>query len=955
MSIYKRSVKSLATFLAVAVMAGGMPVSALAETNEETAKVTSESVNEVTAEATNEIVDEVTAEVTNEIVDEATTKLENDVEANGTADVSGLDWEIVGTTLTIKSNAGTSDWQDNGRKLYYSIIERVVLQDEVGWINSEEFSDCSKLSSIKISDKVSTIPSSAFESCTSLTSVDIPEGVSDLSAAAFGYCTSLTDINVNNNNSTYCSIDGIVYSKDTETLICYPVGKTAKKFTIPNAVKSIGEFAFYQNNTLCNIEIQGGVSSIEHGAFWKCLALESINLPKSLISIKNGAFFQCGIFNIEIPENVENIEVGAFSACIRLTEINVNNNNAVYYSIDGVLYEKNTKKLLRYPAGKADIEFTVPSGTCSISEFAFSTCTKLSQIVIPESVSSIGNYAFDRCIGMKQITFLSKIPPDIGKKIFSSAFNMSVIYVPSTSVDNYKEVENLSTYVDSIQDNINSTVTVNQGSGSGNYDRYSTVTIEANPDTQERVFQSWSCSDGVVLADASIRKTTFTMPGNDVTVTANYINYYPVTIDKGTIPTSYYKEGDTVTITANLALDGQEFTNWTTNDGITFANASSLTTTFTMPAKSVTITANYKASKVEVTGMTLSQTSADLKAGNSVTLSATITPSNATNSSMTWSSNNTDIAIVDQSGTITAKGVGSAVITVTSNSNASVSATCMVNVAPNIVTATGLELNPTNIDLKVGNTETVSAAITPSNATDASVTWSSSDTDIATVDENGMLTGKGIGSANITATSNSNTTLTATCSINVSIGKVDGLTAKKNKTTSITLTWNKQNNVKGYVIYRYDSAKKKYVKISTIKKASTVTYTDKKLSVSSTYQYKVRAYVKVGKKTKYGSYSDILKTATISKKAVLSVKAGSKKATLTWDKVSSVSGYEIYMSTNKKSGYSKIKTLSSKKTNYTKKKLLKGKTYYFKIRTYKKVAGVKLYSSYSSVKKVKVK
>ncbi|MFA9375110.1 MAG: fibronectin type III domain-containing protein, partial [Lachnotalea sp.] len=169
------------------------------------------------------------------------------------------------------------------------------------------------------------------------------------------------------------------------------------------------------------------------------------------------------------------------------------------------------------------------------------------------------------------------------------------------------------------------------------------------------------------------------------------------------------------------------------------------------------------------------------------------------------------------------------------------------------------------------------------------------------------------------------------------------------------LTWEKQNNVKGYVVYRYDSAKKKYVKIATIKKASTVTYMDKKISVATTYQYKVRAYEKVGKKTKYGSYSNILKTATISNKAVLSIKAGSKKATLTWDKVSSVSGYEIYMSTNKKSGYSKIKTVNSKTTMYTKKKLTKGKNYYFKIRTYKKVAGIKIYSSYSSVKKIKIK
>lgn len=867
MSFYKHSVKVLAALLSVAILAGGMPVSAATETNEEKQEIISfadlpeeitnqsvlygtalEKLNlpgtlNVTLQLTTEeeeiatqgttteqeilvnwessplydsktsgtycfipVIEnldskvelpEITVTVEDEIKIEKVDLQQNGVEANGTADVSGLDWEIIGTTLTIKSNKGTSDWEENGIKIYKSLIERVVLQDDVSWINSEEFSDCSKLSSIKISNKVSTIPSSAFKYCTSLTSVDIPEGVSDLNATAFTYCNSLTDINVNNNNSTYCSIDGIVYSKDTETLICYPAGKTAKEFNLPNGVKRIGEWAFSYNRTLNKIEIPEGLNSIEHGAFLQSLSLKSINLPKSISSIGNTAFYQCGILSIEIPENLVNIGVEAFSACTRLTEINVNNNNAVYYSIDGVIYEKDTKELLNYPAGKTDIEFTVPSGTCSISGSAFSACAMLTQIVIPESVSSIGNYAFDRCFGMTQITFLSKIPPDMGKKIFLYASKMSDIYVPSTSVDNYKAVENLSTYVDMIQENNNSNVTVNQGSGSGNYDKYATVTIEANPDTQERVFQSWSCSDGVVLADFSNRKTTFTMPGNDVTVTAN-----------------------------------------------------------------------YKSLKVKATAMTLNKKKADLKFGYTVALNA---------------------------------------------------------------------------------------SITPANATDKSVTWSSSNTAIATVDKNGKVTGKGIGKATITATSNGNIALKATCSIQVSIGKVKSLKAKKNKTTSITLTWNKQKHVKGYVVYRYDSAKKKYVKIATIKKASTTTYTDTKRKAATTYQYKVRAYATVAKKTKYGSYSSILKTATASQKPSVKAKARSKKTTLTWGKVKSVSGYEIYMSTKKSSKYSKIKTVSSKSTKYTKTKLKKGKTYYFKIRTYKKVNGIKIYSSYSSVKKVKAK
>jgi hypothetical protein len=82
-------------------------------------------------------------------------------------------------------------------------------------------------------------------------------------------------------------------------------------------------------------------------------------------------------------------------------------------------------------------------------------------------------------------------------------------------------------------------------------------------------------------------------------------------------------------------------------------------------------------------------------------------------------------------------------------------------------------------------------------------------------------------------------------------------------------------------------------------------------------------------------------------------KSGSKSVKVTWQKVSNVSGYQIYMSTKKKSGYKKIKTVSSKKSSYTRGKLKKKKRYYFKVRSYKTVSGKKYYSAFSSAKSIK--
>ena len=82
-------------------------------------------------------------------------------------------------------------------------------------------------------------------------------------------------------------------------------------------------------------------------------------------------------------------------------------------------------------------------------------------------------------------------------------------------------------------------------------------------------------------------------------------------------------------------------------------------------------------------------------------------------------------------------------------------------------------------------------------------------------------------------------------------------------------------------------------------------------------------------------------------------KSGKNGIKITWNKVSGISNYQIYMSTKSKSGFKKIATVSASKTSYTKTKLKKGKRYYFKIRTAKKVSGAYYYSSYTAVKSAK--
>lgn len=100
-----------------------------------------------------------------------------------------------------------------------------------------------------------------------------------------------------------------------------------------------------------------------------------------------------------------------------------------------------------------------------------------------------------------------------------------------------------------------------------------------------------------------------------------------------------------------------------------------------------------------------------------------------------------------------------------------------------------------------------------------------------------------------------------------------------------------------------------------------------------------------------------VKKTTVTKPKATTIKSlkksGKKAVKITYKKVSGVSGYQIYMSTKKKAGFKKIATLSSKKSSYTKGKLKKGKKYYFKVRTMKKVSGKYRYSSFSKVRSIK--
>lgn len=166
---------------------------------------------------------------------------------------------------------------------------------------------------------------------------------------------------------------------------------------------------------------------------------------------------------------------------------------------------------------------------------------------------------------------------------------------------------------------------------------------------------------------------------------------------------------------------------------------------------------------VNVEGVTLNKNSMTLVEEESETLIVNITPNNADNKTCSWSSSNPNIAKVDETGKVTAIKKGETTITVTTL-DGNKTASCHVTVEAKYIAATNIKLSDTSISLHAGESYKVTAEVTPQDATDKTITWSSSDETIATVDDQGNIKALIIGNAKITASIEKGT-IKATCDV----------------------------------------------------------------------------------------------------------------------------------------------------------------------------------------------
>lgn len=290
--------------------------------------------------------------------------------ANGS---DNLSWVLEDGVLTISGEGNMGCYHGNVTSMHPPWWEKdfnkVVIEPGVTSIGSYAFSYCDDLTEVVIPEGLKVIQEGAFY-YSNIETIDIPaslELIELIYSNPFKRCENLQKINVSIGNTTYKSLEGVLFNYDQTELIAYPHGKTGP-YSIPEGVTKISQGAFSFSPELTSIFIPETVTQIQDYAFSNCWKLQEVSLPSNLTILGRYSFINGYELNdIIIPGNVKEIGEYAFSHC-----------------------------------GFSHI--TILDGVQTIEDDAFAACHSLIDVWIPDSVTNIGARAFRACLDLESIT-----------------------------------------------------------------------------------------------------------------------------------------------------------------------------------------------------------------------------------------------------------------------------------------------------------------------------------------------------------------------------------------------------------------------------------------------------------------------------------------------------------------------------------------------------------------------
>ena len=334
------------------------------------------------------------------------------------------------TSITIPSNVESIS--SGAFRGCSALVSATINSSKITEISYLMFSNCSKLSSVNIPSSVTTIEESAFDGCSSLTSLTIPNKVESIGKRALYNCSSLTEIVFERETAPTFGSSAIYYTNNCPLYVKTAAAITSYKNVLtdyasriqikPIVVNGIkyqlqedGTYAVLANDYSGNVEIP---NTIKYNGVTTVVG-----------SIKDNAFKKCtNLTTVTIHQNITSIGSGAFVGCTSLTSINVDAQNENYCSIDGVLYNKNIKKLICCPAGKTGT-LSIPESVTAIDNNAVNGCASLTSVIIPNGVTLIGQYAFKGCSSLSSVIVPNSVET-IGFEAFNGCSGLTSISLP---------------------------------------------------------------------------------------------------------------------------------------------------------------------------------------------------------------------------------------------------------------------------------------------------------------------------------------------------------------------------------------------------------------------------------------------------------------------------------------------------------------------------------------------
>ena len=707
-----------------------------------------------------------------------------------------------------------------GTKSFYGCtsLTAISLPDSVTRISYGAFDKCTRLANVKLSQNLEQLDGRAFSGCDALTSITIPKKVATSYKADisdYGYTGGRGAFNGNANLKSVTFEEGSTVIAGNLLANCPGI----ETIVIPDSVTEIGEYAFYHCINLKDVKLSSALTTINTRAFNDCIALPEVEIPDSVVKISYGAFDGCtALADVKLSRNLEQLDGRAFSGCDALTSITIPKKVATSYKADISDYGYTGGRGAFN--GNANLKsVTFEEGSTVIAGNLLANCPGIETIVIPDSVTEIGEYAFYHCINLKDVKLSSALTtintqafndcssllaitvPDsvtsMGSAVFANCTSLADVTLPNTrqiimsrTFESCSSLEKivLPETVTRIQENAfenctalkeivwSKALTTIDANAFLNCDALVEVSIPATVTSMgNHVFRDCDALTTVVIPDS------VTSMGTNVFYDCDALTSVKLGSGITTIPVSTFEHCDVlesiviprrVTTIGNTAFkDCVKFTSITIPRSVTSISSNA----FSYPAK-MTIygvagtyaetfakdnSIKFVAKEVSATAVTLNTTELTISKGASATLFLTVTPEDFTDA-VSWKSSNTSVATISDAGVVKAVDVGTATIKVVVGSK---SASCKVTVQQPV---TGITLNKTSLTLEALGTYQLTATANPNTAVDRRISWSSSAPEVASVDENGLVTAHKKGSATITASAMDGSGVTKTCAVTVS-------------------------------------------------------------------------------------------------------------------------------------------------------------------------------------------